>query len=324
MIQHQMNSANMESRMEFSHVPVLLREVLEGLNLENDKIYVDCTIGGAGHSEKILENTKNSMLIGIDQDEDAILASTKRLEKYKSRVKIVRSNFANIKNVLESLNVDKVDGILADLGVSSHQIDTASRGFSFRFDSELDMRMDKSQSLSAKNVVNEYSEEKLKHIFKDFGEEKFASSIARKIVMERKKEPIETTKQLEKIILSAVPRYKGNDGSSNVQRTFQAIRIEVNHELDILENFIRDAESVLNPGGRLVIITFHSLEDRIVKQTFKDLATGCICPSDFPVCVCHRKPKVKIVTNHPITATTEELETNRRSASAKLRVIEKL
>lgn len=310
--------------MEFSHVPVLLREVLEGLNLENDKIYVDCTIGGAGHSEKILENTKNSMLIGIDQDEDAILASTKRLEKYKSRVKIVRSNFANIKNVLESLNVDKVDGILADLGVSSHQIDTASRGFSFRFDSELDMRMDKSQSLSAKNVVNEYSEEKLKHIFKDFGEEKFASSIARKIVMERKKEPIETTKQLEKIILSAVPRYKGNDGSSNVQRTFQAIRIEVNHELDILENFIRDAESVLNPGGRLVIITFHSLEDRIVKQTFKDLATGCICPSDFPVCVCHRKPKVKIVTNHPITATTEELETNRRSASAKLRVIEKL
>ncbi len=310
--------------MEFSHVPVLLREVLEGLNLGNDKIYVDCTIGGAGHSEKILENTKNSMLIGIDQDEDAILASTKRLEKYKSRVKIVRSNFANIKNVLKSLNVDKVDGILADLGVSSHQIDTASRGFSFRFDSELDMRMDKSQSLSAKNVVNEYSEEKLKHIFKDFGEEKFASSIARKIVMERKKEPIETTKQLEKIILSAVPRYKGNDGSSNVQRTFQAIRIEVNHELDILENFIRDAESVLNPGGRLVIITFHSLEDRIVKQTFKDLATGCICPSDFPVCVCHRKPKVKIVTNHPITATTEELETNRRSASAKLRVIEKL
>ena len=310
--------------MEFSHVPVLLREVLEGLNLGNDKIYVDCTIGGAGHSEKILENTKNSMLIGIDQDEDAILASSKRLEKYKSRVKIVRSNFANIKNVLASLNIEKVDGILADLGVSSHQIDTASRGFSFRFDGDLDMRMDMSQSLSAKNVVNEYSEENLKRIFKDFGEEKFASSIARKIVNERKKEPIVTTKQLEKIILSAVPRYKGNDGASNVQRTFQAIRIEVNHELDILENFIRDAESVLSPGGRLVIITFHSLEDRIVKQTFKDLATGCICPSDFPVCVCGRKPKVKIVTPHPITATTEELETNRRSASAKLRVIEKL
>ncbi len=320
----QMNSANMEFNMEFSHVPVLLREVLEGLNLGNDKIYVDCTIGGAGHSEKILENTKNSMLIGIDQDEDAILASSKRLEKYKSRVKIVRSNFANIKNVLASLNIEKVDGILADLGVSSHQIDTASRGFSFRFDGDLDMRMDMSQSLSAKNVVNEYSEENLKRIFKDFGEEKFASSIARKIVNERKKEPIVTTKQLEKIILSAVPRYKGNDGSSNVQRTFQAIRIEVNHELDILENFIRDAESVLSPGGRLVIITFHSLEDRIVKQTFKDLAAGCICPSDFPVCVCGRKPKVKIVTPHPITATTEELETNRRSASAKLRVIEKL
>lgn len=310
--------------MEFGHVPVLLREVLEGLNLGNDKIYVDCTIGGAGHSEKILENTKNSMLIGIDQDEDAILASTKRLEKYKSRVKIVRSNFANIKDVLCGLNVDKVDGILADLGVSSHQIDTASRGFSFRFDGDLDMRMDISQSLSAKNVVNEYPEDSLKRIFKEFGEEKFASSIARKIVQERKKEPIVTTKQLEKIILSAVPRYKGNDGSSNVQRTFQAIRIEVNHELDILENFIKDAESVLRPGGRLVIITFHSLEDRIVKQTFKDLATGCICPSDFPVCVCGRKPKVKIVTPHPITATTEELENNRRSASAKLRVIEKL
>lgn len=310
--------------MEFSHIPVLLREVLEGLNLENDKVYVDCTLGGAGHSEKILQNTKNSILIGIDQDEDAIVASTKRLESYKSRVKIVRSNFANIKNVLESLEIQSVDGILADLGVSSHQIDTASRGFSFRFDGELDMRMDKTNSLTAKKVVNEYSDEKLKQIFKDFGEEKFASSIARKIVQERKKQEIVTTKQLEKIILSAVPRYKGNDGSSNVQRTFQAIRIEVNHELDILEGFIRDAVSALNRGGRLAIITFHSLEDRIVKQTFKDLATGCVCPADFPVCVCNRKPLVKIITKHPVTATDSELGVNRRSASAKLRVVEKL
>lgn len=324
MILHQVSSQNMEFNMEFSHVPVLLQEVLEGLNLGNNKIFVDCTIGGAGHSEKILENTKNSMLIGIDQDESAINASTKRLEKYKSRVKIVRSNFASIKDVLESLKIQKVDGILADLGVSSHQIDTASRGFSFRFDGELDMRMNQDSALSAKNVVNEYSFEKLKQILKDFGEEKFASSIAKKITIEREKQPIETTKQLEKIILSAVPRYKGNDGSSNVQRTFQAIRIEVNHELDILEDFIKDAVEMLNPGGRLVIITFHSLEDRIVKKTFKDLATGCVCPSDFPICVCHRVPKVKIVTLHPIVATKTELETNRRSASAKLRIIEKL
>lgn len=310
--------------MEFSHIPVLLNEVIDGFNLKNDETYVDCTIGGAGHSSKILENTKNSTLIGIDQDDDAISASSNRLAKYGDRVKIVKDNFKNIKNVLKSLNIEKVYGILADLGVSSHQIDTASRGFSFRFDSELDMRMDKNQNLSAKEVVNNYSEGDLKRIIKDFGEDRFASSIAKKIVIERKKQPIETTKQLEKIILSAVPRYKGNDGSSNVQRTFQAIRIEVNHELDILENFIKDAVDMLAPGGRLLIITFHSLEDRIVKRTFKDLATGCICPSDFPVCVCGRKPKVKIITNHPITATENELELNRRSSSAKLRIIEKL
>ncbi|MBQ3158496.1 MAG: 16S rRNA (cytosine(1402)-N(4))-methyltransferase RsmH, partial [Clostridia bacterium] len=211
-----------------------------------------------------------------------------------------------------------------DLGVSSHQIDTASRGFSFRFDAPLDMRMNSDAPLSAADVVNNYSEADLKRIIKDFGEDRFASSIARKIVGERKKQPILTTKQLESIILSAVPKYKGNDGSSNVQRTFQAIRIEVNHELDGLKEVIKEMADRLNPGGRLAIISFHSLEDRIVKHTFRELATGCTCPSDFPICVCGNKPKVKIITNHPITATEEELKINRRSSSAKLRVVEKL
>ena len=310
--------------MEFTHIPVLLEPVLNGFDLKDNKIYVDCTLGGAGHASKVLDRTKSSTLVGIDQDDDAILASSQKLEKYGERVKIVKSNFKDIKNVLSDLKIDKVYGILADLGVSSHQIDSTQRGFSFRFDSKLDMRMDKSQELSAFEVVNEYSQEDLKRIIKDFGEERFASNIAKKIVTERAKAKIETTKQLEKIILSSVPRYRGNDGSSNVQRTFQAIRIEVNHELDILENFIRDAVDVLEPNGRLLVITFHSLEDRIVKHTFKDLSTGCICPSDFPVCVCNRKPKVKIITNHPIVADEEELSRNRRASSAKLRIVQKI
>ena len=310
--------------MEFSHIPVLLKPTIDNLNIRPNKIYVDCTIGGAGHSEKILESNKSCKLVGIDQDDDAIKASTARLERFGKRVTIVKSNFKDIKQVLADLKIEKVDGILADLGVSSHQIDSADRGFSFRFDAPLDMRMDRSKKLTAKEVVNEYSEERLKKIIKDFGEEKFAGSIAKKIVKERKLAPIETTKQLEEIILSSVPRYRGNDGSSNVQRTFQAIRIEVNGELEILENFIRDAEECLNPGGRLAIITFHSLEDRIVKHIFLDLATGCTCPSDFPVCVCGRKPKVKIITKHTLIADEEELKKNRRSSSSKLRVIEKI
>lgn len=310
--------------MEFNHIPVLLNPTIQGLNIRPNLTYVDCTLGGAGHSSKILEKEKSVNLIGIDQDEQAIEASTKRLEKFGDRVKIVKNNFKNIKDVLESLKISGVDGILADLGVSSHQIDTAERGFSFRFDAPLDMRMDQSLSLTAEEVVNEYSENDLKKVIKDFGEERFASSIARKIVEKRKKERILTTKSLQEIILSAVPRYKGNDGSSNVQRTFQAIRIEVNKELDILAPFIKDAVECLNPGGRLAIITFHSLEDRIVKHTFRDLATGCTCPSDFPICVCGNKPKVRIITNHPVIADDQELKVNRRSASAKLRIIEKL
>ena len=310
--------------MEFSHIPVLLNQTIVNLNVRENKIYVDCTIGGAGHAEKILESNKSCRLVGIDQDQEAIDASTARLEKFGKRVTIVKSNFKDIKKVLSDLGIDKVDGILADLGVSSHQIDSADRGFSFRFDAPLDMRMDRSNKLTAKEIVNTYSEENLKKIFKDFGEERFAGSIAKKIVAVRKKKPIETTKQLEEIILSSVPRYRGNDGSSNVQRTFQAIRIEVNGELAILEHFIKDAVDCLNEYGRLAIITFHSLEDRIVKHTFLGLATGCTCPSDFPVCVCGRKPKVKIITKHPIIADEEELQQNRRSSSSKLRVIEKL
>lgn len=309
--------------MEFNHIPVLLKETIDGLNIRDNCTYVDCTIGGAGHSSVMLEN-KSIKLIGIDQDKEAIAVATKRLEKDKKRVTIINDNFKNAPNILESLNIEKVDGVLADLGVSSYQIDTAERGFSFRFDAPLDMRMNKDATLSAYTVVNTYSEADLKRIIKDFGEERFASSIARKIVAERNKQEIRTTKELEKIILSAVPRYRGNDGSSNVQRTFQAIRIEVNHELDGLADFIRQMSDKLNPGGRLAIISFHSLEDRIVKHTFRELATGCTCPSDFPICVCGKQPKAKIITNHPITASEEELKFNRRSSCAKLRVIEKL
>lgn len=308
--------------MEFIHIPVLLNETIEGLNIASGQTLVDATIGGAGHSKAILDRAK-IRLIGIDKDDEAIKAATERLKDYPN-VTIVKSDFKNAKNVLENLGIEKIDGVLADLGVSSHQIDDSNRGFSFRFDSPLDMRMDQEASLTAMDVVNNYSEADLKRVIKDYGEERFAGSIARKIVDQRKIVPITTTKQLEKIVLSAVPRYRGNDGSSNVQRTFQAIRIEVNHELDGLDNFIRDMVDKLSSGGRIAIISFHSLEDRIVKHTFRELATGCTCPKDFPICVCGKKPTIKIITNHPITASEEELKNNRRSSSAKLRIAEKL
>lgn len=310
--------------VEFKHIPVLLNETLDGLNIRDNLIYVDCTVGGAGHARELLKRNKTVKLIGIDQDSEAIKASTERLKEFEGRFTLVQDNFKNASDILENLKLEKVDGIYADLGVSSHQIDSAERGFSFRFDAPLDMRMNTDAGLTAKDVVNNYSEQDLKRVIKDFGEERFASNIARKIVENRKKEEIQTTKQLENIILSAVPRYRGNDGSSNVQRTFQAIRIEVNKELDGLKEFIEQMVEKLNKGGRLAIITFHSLEDRIVKHTFKDLATGCTCPSDFPICVCGNKPKVKIITNHPIVAEEKELSENRRSSSAKLRVVEKL
>lgn len=311
--------------MEFSHVPVLLEECMKALNLNDNGIYIDGTIGGAGHSSEILRRTQNSKLIGIDRDEEALTASKNRLQGVMERVTLVHSNFNNMKDVAESLGVSgNVDGILIDLGVSSYQLDNAERGFSFRFDSPLDMRMDKNAVISAYDVINSYDETKLKTIFKEYGEERFAGSIARKIVQKRQSKPIETTFELRDIILSSVPRYKGHDGKSNVTKCFQAIRIEVNNELGDLEKAIRNAVELLKTGGRIAIISFHSLEDRIVKNTFKDLALNCVCPPDFPICVCDHRSSVKIVTNHPVTAGEEELKINSRSSSAKLRVAEKI
>lgn len=308
---------------EFKHIPVLKNETINLLNVKEDGIYVDGTIGGAGHSKEIENKARIKMLIGIDQDEEALAKAKDTLKEYNN-VTLIHDNFKNIDKVLNELGVSEVDGILVDIGVSSYQIDTAERGFSFRLESKLDMRMDKSKSFSAYNLVNEYSESEIARIIKDYGEDKFAKSIARHIVKAREKNLIETTKQLEEIILSAVPRYKGQDGRSNVQRTFQAIRIEVNGELDALSEFLDKAVSFLKPNGRLAVITFHSLEDRIVKQKFRELATGCICPPDFPICVCGHKAIVKIVTKHPVEASDEEINLNSRSACAKLRVIEKI
>lgn len=309
--------------MEFLHIPVMLNECLSSLNLKDGATYVDCTLGGAGHSIEILQRTNNSKLIGIDRDIDAINSSKKRLSKFENRVTFVHDNFKNIIKILDDLNIDKVDGILVDLGVSSYQLDNEERGFSFRFDSLLDMRMNSEQKFSAYDVVNNYSRDELKRVISEYGEEKFAGSIASHIVRQREIKPIKTTGELKEIILKSVPRYKGNDGSSNVQRTFQAIRIEVNGELDGLNTFLVDAVSKLKSGGRLAVLTFHSLEDRIVKHAFKDLATDCICPPDFPICVCNHKAQVKLI-GKMIQATAEELKINRRSSSAKLRVVEKI
>ena len=311
-------------QVEFSHIPVLLNECMHGLNLKAGGTYVDCTLGGAGHSSEMLKLVKGIKLVGIDRDQDALEASSKRLNEYKNQVLLVHDNFNNIKYILDELEIEGVDGILADLGVSSYQLDNADRGFSFRYDSKLDMRMNRDDKLTAFDVVNTYDEAKLKKIFREYGEENFAGPIAKKIVLNRNKKPIETTFELRDIILSSVPKYKGHDGKSNVTKCFQAIRIEVNGELDRLSAFIKDAVSKLKKGGRIAIISFHSLEDRIVKNTFKELATDCVCPPDFPICVCNHKADVKIITNHPIIASKEELNINSRSASAKLRVAEKL
>lgn len=309
--------------MEFNHYPVMLTECLEGLNLQPSGIYVDCTIGGAGHSSKILASSDTIKLIGIDKDQTALDVCKQRLAQYAGRVTLVHADFKNIDKILDDLGVAAVDGILADLGVSSYQLDEGARGFSFRADARLDMRMDTTQQLDAYTVVNTYTEERLKQILKDYGEEKFASSIARHIVKARADAPITTTGQLKEVILSSVPRYRGQDGSSNVQRSFQAIRIEVNGELEGLKEFIQKAVSHLNPGGRLAIITFHSLEDRIVKHTFRELATDCICPPDFPICVCGHKASVKLIGKMQ-TASSGELKNNSRSTSAKLRIIQKI
>ena len=310
---------------EFSHFSVLLDECIENLNIKPDGVYVDGTAGGAGHSSKIAERLSESgLLIPVDQDEDAIKVITKRLEPFGDRVKIVRDNFSNIKNVLDSVGVEKIDGLLLDLGVSSYQLDTAERGFSYMADAPLDMRMDNRAARSAYNVINEYSADDLKRIIYDFGEERFAPKIVAGIIKAREQAPISTTGELVEIIKKSIPSFARREELSSVKRVFQAVRIEVNKELDVIAPTIEAAVNAMREGGRIVIITFHSLEDRIVKQTFNQLASGCTCPKDFPVCVCGNKPKIKIITKKPILPSDAELAVNSRSKSAKLRVAEKI
>ena len=309
---------------EFSHFSVLLDECIENLNIKPDGIYVDGTAGGAGHSSKIAERLEGGLLIPIDQDEDAIRVVTERLASYGARVRVVRDNFSNIKNVLDNLGIEKIDGLLLDLGVSSYQLDTAERGFSYMADAPLDMRMDNRAVRSAYNVVNNYSADELKKVIYEFGEERFAPKIVAGIVKAREDAPVETTGELVEIIKKSLPSFARKEEWSSVKRVFQAIRIEVNKELDVIAPTIEAAVNAMNEGGRIVIITFHSLEDRIVKQTFNSLASGCTCPKDFPICVCGNKPKIKILTKKPILPSDEELAVNSRSKSAKLRVAERI
>ncbi len=309
--------------MEFNHLSVMANEVVETLVTNLDGIYVDCTLGGGGHSLRIAEKLNpEALIIGIDQDIEAIEAAQLRLSKSICNIKIIHNNFSKLNEILNDCNIDKINGILFDLGVSSHQIDTAQRGFSYINDAPLDMRMNQSQNFTARNVVNDYDEENLYRIFHDYGEERFSNRIAKAIVKARKVKAIDTTAQLVDIIEKVVPAANKKFGHP-AKRVFQAIRIEVNNELGILETAINNAVSHLKIGGRIAIITFHSLEDRIVKATFKKLATDCICPKNFPVCVCNHKAEIKILGKQ-ITATGEELTKNPRAKSAKLRFAEKI
>ena len=311
--------------MDFKHVPVLYDECLEGLKIKADGIYVDGTVGGGGHAFGIGQKlNEKGTLIGIDRDDDALTAATSRLAPLKCRCELVKRTYAEIKDVLSELNISGIDGALLDIGVSSFQLDNAKRGFSYMHDAPLDMRMNKSDSFSAYDVVNKYSQKDLAEIIKKYGEERWASRIADFIVKARKNGSIETTGELVDIIKAAIPASARREGPHPAKRTFQAIRIEVNSELEQLENAIDEFCDVLNPGGRLCIITFHSLEDRIVKETFNRRLNPCTCPKEFPVCVCGKVADVKKVTGKPITASEEELEGNPRSRSAKLRVIEKI
>ena len=310
--------------IKFSHYSVLLSECMSGLDIKPDGIYVDGTAGGAGHSSEIAKRLSDGRLVAIDQDETAVAVATQRLAALQKNTTVVRNNFCQIATVCRELGIDGIDGVLLDLGVSSYQLDTAERGFSYSADAPLDMRMDNRKSLDAYTVVNTYSEQQLKKILFEYGEERFAPQIAAAIIREREKRAIETTAELSDIVKYAIPAPAREGGHHPAKRSFQAIRIEVNAELDVIEPAIRDAVSLLNPGGRIAIITFHSLEDRIVKQTFASLATGCTCPKNFPICVCGNKPKVKIITKKPILPSKEELDENPRSRSAKLRIAEKI
>lgn len=310
--------------MEFKHKSVLLDEVIENLNIRPDGTYVDGTLGGAGHSNVIASKLNAAgRLIGIDQDAAAIETATERLAPFGDRITIVRSNYRSVKEIVNKYSPEGVDGILLDLGVSSYQLDTAERGFGYKTDAPLDMRMDQRQAVSAREIVNEYSENDLYRIIRDYGEDKFAKNIAKHIVMARQIKPVETTFELNEIIKASIPAKMRATGGHPSKRTFQAIRIECNRELEVLKDSLSDMIEVLKPGGRLAIITFHSLEDRIVKKAFKDAEDPCICPPEFPVCVCGRKPLGTVITKKPILPGEEETEENSRAKSAKLRVFEK-
>lgn len=308
----------------FSHRSVLLEPCMEALAIKPEGIYVDGTAGGGGHSYEIAKRLTTGRLIAIDQDEAAIKAASAKLSCYGDRVTVVRNNFRNVADVLDMLGIEKIDGILMDLGVSSYQLDTPERGFSYMADAPLDMRMDARAEKTAYDVVNTYSEFDLRRILFDYGEEKFAPRIAARIVKARGDKPIETTGELTALIKSAIPAAARDGGHHPAKRSFQAIRIEVNAELDVIRPALESAMRRLNPGGRMAVITFHSLEDRIVKQTFADMASGCTCPRGLPVCVCGKTPQVKVISKKPILPDEEELESNPRSRSAKLRVAEKL
>lgn len=309
--------------MAFVHKSVLLDEVIENMNIDPKGNYVDGTIGGGGHSYEIVRRLTTGTLIGLDQDEAAIKATKLRLAEFSDKINIIRSNYSEIRTVLNSIQIDKVNGILLDLGVSSYQLDTPERGFSYREDAALDMRMDKRKNTTAKDIVNNYSEMELYRVIRDYGEDRFAKNIAKHIVRARLDKPIETTFQLNEIIKAAIPaKIRATSGHPS-KRTYQALRIELNHELDVLKDTLGEMIDLLMPGGRLLIITFHSLEDRIVKDFFKISENPCTCPPNFPVCVCEKKPKGRIITRKPIIPKDEELETNTRSKSAKLRVFER-
>ena len=309
--------------MEFKHKSVLLNETIDGLNIKPDGIYVDGTLGGGGHAYEVCRRLgEKGSIVGIDQDAAAIEAASARLKDFGEKVTIVRSNYCDMKSKLHELGIDKVDGIVLDLGVSSYQLDTAERGFSYREDAPLDMRMDTRQKMTARDIVNDYTEADLYRVIRDYGEDKFAKNIAKHIVQARAVKPVETTAELSEIIRASIPMKFQKKSGHPAKRTFQAIRIEMNRELDVLRDSLDDMIDLLNPGGRLCIITFHSLEDRIVKSAFRKNENPCTCPPDFPVCVCGKKSKGSIITKKPILPSEEELEYNSRSKSAKLRIFE--
>ena len=309
--------------MEFKHKSVLLNETIDGLNIKPDGIYVDGTLGGGGHAYEVCRRLgEKGSIVGIDQDAAAIEAASARLKDFGEKVTIVRSNYCDMKSKLHELGIDKVDGIVLDLGVSSYQLDTAERGFSYREDAPLDMRMDTRQKMTARDIVNDYTEADLYRVIRDYGEDKFAKNIAKHIVQARAVKPVETTAELSEIIRASIPMKFQKKSGHPAKRTFQAIRIELNRELDVLRDSLDDMIDLLNPGGRLCIITFHSLEDRIVKSAFRKNENPCTCPPEFPVCVCGKKSKGSIITKKPILPSEEELEYNSRSKSAKLRIFE--